>query len=98
MAKRTGISEKHLCHILNGESRLTEEVALKFEKVLNKIPASYWLNYETKYREALAREKAPVQLYTLETLKEIAVPFKFKEVFKNLGWDLHRQADEMLSL
>jgi len=41
LAKRTGINEKHLCHILNGESRLTEEVALKFEKVLNKIPASF---------------------------------------------------------
>jgi len=34
----------------------------------------------------------------LETLKEIAVRFKFKEVFKNLGWDLRHQANEMLSL
>lgn len=61
LAKRTGISERHLSHLLNGESGLTEEVALKIEKVLNKIPASYWLNYETKYREALAREEVPTQ-------------------------------------
>ena len=59
LSRRTGISEKHLSHLLNGNSRLTEEVALKLEKVLSPVPASYWLQYESKYREALAREQEP---------------------------------------
>jgi addiction module HigA family antidote len=58
LSARTGISEKHLSHLLNGTSRLTEDVALKLEMVLTGIPASYWLNYEAKYREAVARERA----------------------------------------
>ena len=27
LSKKTGLSEKHISHILNGDSRLTEEVA-----------------------------------------------------------------------
>ncbi|MDX9824763.1 MAG: HigA family addiction module antitoxin, partial [Sphaerochaeta sp.] len=60
LSQRTGISEKHLSHVLNGTSRLTEETALRLEKVLSGVPASYWLNYESKYREAVAREQSPV--------------------------------------
>lgn len=95
---RTGISEKHLSHLLNGTSRLTEEVALKLEKVLTPVPASYWLQYETKYREAVAREQEPVYSYSKQALQEIAKRFHFKEVFGDLGWNLEKQATEMLSL
>lgn len=98
LSARTGISEKHLSHLLNGTSRLTEDVALKLEKVLTSIPASYWLNYETKYREAVARERAGMKQYDAEELKTLARRFHFKEVFKGLDWDLQKQADSMLSL
>ncbi len=95
---RTGISEKHLSHLLNGTSRLTEEVALKLEKVLTPVPASYWLQYDAKYREAVAREQEPVYSYSKQALQEIAKRFHFKEVFGDLGWNLEKQATEMLSL
>jgi len=98
LSARTGVSEKHLSHLLNGSSRLTEELALKLEQVLPGVPASYWLNYETKYREALAREKASMQTFSSEELKDLSKRFRFKEVFKGLNWDLQRQANEMLSL
>lgn len=98
LSQRTGISEKHLSHLLNGTSRLTEETALKLEKVLSGVPASYWLNYESKYREAVAREQSPVYSADPKELQLIAKRFKFNEVFKDFGWSLQKQADQMLSL
>lgn len=98
LSARTGVSEKHLSHLLNGSSRLTEELALKLEKVLPSVPASYWLTYEAKYREALAREKASMLSFSEEELNTLGKRFSFKEVFKGLNWDLPKQANEMLSL
>lgn len=97
LSKRAGLSEKHISHLLNGDSRLTEDVALKLEKVLPKIPASYWLNYETKYQEYLARQNEELKLDN-EDLEEISKRFRFKEVFKGLDWSLKKQAIEMLKL
>lgn len=52
-----GVSERCLSKVLNGKTRLTEEMALKLEKLMPDVPASYWLSYEIKYQEYLAREK-----------------------------------------
>ena len=57
LAKQFDISEKYILSVLNGNNRLTEEFACKLEKVLAGVPASYWLNYEAKYRDQLAHEK-----------------------------------------
>lgn len=98
LSQGSGISEKHLSHVLNGTSRLTEETALKLEKVLSGVPASYWLNYESNYREAVAREQSPVYSADPKELQLIAKRFKFSEVFNGFGWSLQKQADQMLSL
>lgn len=97
LCARIGMSEKHISNLLNGNCRLTEEFALKLEKVLTGIPASYWLNYEAKYRELLARN---LELYNLEqtNIEEIAKKFRFKEVFEGLDLSLVEQAIEMLKL
>jgi addiction module HigA family antidote len=97
LSVRIGISEKHISNLLNGNSRLTEEFALKLEKVFVNIPASYWLNYETKYREMLARDEEMYKL-NLSDLDGIAKKFKFKEVFAGLGLTIIEQAMEMLKL
>lgn len=97
LAKRIAISEKHISHLLNGNCKLTEEVALKLEKVMPDIPASYWLNYETKYQEYMARIKEEKKL-DKEDLQEISRRFRFKEVFKGLNWNIKKQAIEMLKL
>lgn len=97
LMKRTGISEKHISNVIKGKSRLTEEFALKLEKVISGVEASYWLNYEAKYREYIARKKEIHQLESLD-LPEIAKVFRFKEVFKDIDLSLVEQAIEMLKL
>ena len=97
LAERIDSSEKHISNVLNGNNRLTEEFALKLEKVLTNVPASYWLNYEAKYREQLAREEELIRINNWN-LKELSRRFRFKEVFKGLELSLAEQALEMLKL
>jgi len=97
LSARSGISEKHISNVLNGNCRLTEEFALKLEKILVGVPASYWLNYEVKYRENLAREVELAHI-NQENLEEIAQRFHFNEVFNGLDLTLVEQAIEMLKL
>ncbi|HFC9129800.1 ImmA/IrrE family metallo-endopeptidase [Enterococcus faecium] len=96
-ARRLGISEKHVSNLLNGKTRLTEEVALKIEKVLPPTLATYWLNHEAKYQEYMAR-KEEVSEYTDAQLKELSKRFHFNEVFRGLDWSLQKQANEMLKI
>jgi HTH-type transcriptional regulator/antitoxin HigA len=97
LAARTGISEKHISSVLGGHSRLMEDFALKLEKVMPEVPASYWLNYESKYREYLARQKEAFNLENAD-LKKIAEQFRFKDVFKGLNLTITEQAIEMLKI
>ena len=97
LCKRLGMSEKHISNLLNGKSRLTEEVALKLETIMKDVPASYWLNYETKYRLYLAQVAEDKNILDLD-ISSIAKRFKFNEVFSGLDWDIAKQAKEMLKL
>ncbi len=97
LAERINSSEKHISNVLKGKNRLTEEFALKLEKVIVDVPASYWLNYEAKYREQVAREEEMATVRKWD-LQELAVRFHFKEVFKGLDLSLAQQAIEMLKL
>lgn len=97
LAIRTGMSERHISNVLNGNNRLTEEFALKLEKVLPNIKASYWLNYEAKYREHIARNKELQRIAKLD-LQEISKRFNFKEVYNGLNLSIVEQAVEMLKL
>ena len=94
---RIGVSERHLSKMLNGKTRLTEEMALKLEKLMPDVPASFWLNYEVKYQEYLAREKEEHELEGLD-LKEIAKRFHFKEALGMGKRPLVEQAICMLKL
>ncbi len=97
ICKRISISEKQLSKILNSKSRLTEDFAIKLEKVIPEVPSLYWLNYETKYRESIARKKDFLNLNNLD-LKEISNKFKFKEVFEGLDLNEIDMAYEMLKI
>lgn len=97
LAIRTGISEKHISNMLNGKSRLTEDMALKLECVMPDVKADYWLKYEQKYREYLARNKQENDL-SKEDLVSISKRFHFCDVFKGLDWSLEKQALEMLKI
>ena len=53
-AFRMDMSEKHISQLINGEVRLTPAVALRLESVLG-VPASFWNNLETRYREKIVQ-------------------------------------------
>ena len=98
LSAHVGMSEKHISNVLSGKARLMEDFALRLEYVFKEIPASYWLNYESRYREYIAREKTYRELANNNDLSEIGRRFSFDEVFGGLGWDLPKQAHEMLKL
>ena len=55
-ALRTDKPEKTIIAVFNGDSSITAEMAVRFERV-TKIPAGYWLNHQRGYDEFIAREK-----------------------------------------
>ena len=97
LAKRMGMSEKHISNLLNGKSKLTEEFAIKLEKIIHAVPASYWLNYESKYREYKVRNELTQNLNESE-LRKLDEKFNFTTIFSGLGFNLKEQANEMLKL
>ncbi len=54
LAERTGLSEKHISQIINGESSVTVETALLLENALGGS-AAFWSNLEKNYQETLSR-------------------------------------------
>ncbi|MHB9010645.1 MAG: HigA family addiction module antitoxin [Ignavibacteriaceae bacterium] len=54
LSERTGISEKHLSQIINGEASITIETSLLLENALGGA-ASFWINLEKNYQETKAR-------------------------------------------
>ncbi len=95
-AKRAGLSTKHVNEIIKGKAGLTPDTSLQFEKVLG-IPASFWINFESQYREALAREKEKIELEkALSWLDEI--PYRKMVTY---GWierfnDKIKQLDQLM--
>lgn len=65
LAQRMGRPIKTINEIIKGITAITAETALQLEKVTD-VPASFWINAESNYRERLARIKER------ETLKEQA--------------------------
>lgn len=54
LALRMGLTEKHVTNLLNGQVQLTANVAMRLESVLG-VPAIFWENLESLYREALIK-------------------------------------------
>lgn len=54
LSERTGLTEKHLSQIINGNASITVETALLLENALGGT-ASFWINLEKNYQEAIAR-------------------------------------------
>ena len=72
-ARRTGYTEKHISHVIQAKAGITPEAALRFEKV-TQVPARFWNNLETQYREQLARLESRHQAGSqLDWLKQIPV-------------------------
>ena len=54
LAARLGLSEKHISKLINGQVPLTQDVAIRLERVLD-IEASFWNGLEAAYREAILK-------------------------------------------
>lgn len=80
-ADRMGMSQKHISHLINGDVQLTPDMALRLEMVLG-VPAQFWSNLESIYREKLAKVKAENEM---DTDLELAKKFPYKEMARN-GW------------
>jgi HTH-type transcriptional regulator/antitoxin HigA len=81
LATRTGFTTKHINLLLKGKAPITEETALKLERVLGST-ARFWLNLEAQYREHLARQDAIKSLAQhTDWLKELPLSDMLK-----FGW------------
>jgi HTH-type transcriptional regulator / antitoxin HigA len=80
-AIRTGKPEKTISEVLNGNSSITPEMAVQFEKVL-KIPANFWLRRQSLHDESIARQR---QKQIIENAKEWARQFPYPSMVK-CGW------------
>ncbi len=92
LAKRTGLTPKHIVAIAKAKSAITPETAIKLERALG-MPAEYWLNLESQYQEILARMEEEQKLdRDLGWLKRIPVVQMAK-----LGWlQKHKDAKAQL--
>ena len=81
LAKRTGLTPKHIGAIVNAKSAITPQTAIKFERAIG-MPAQYWMNLETQYQEVLARAAEEKKLMRgLDWLQRI--PFA---AMVKMGW------------
>ncbi|MFZ5968392.1 MAG: HigA family addiction module antitoxin [Bacillota bacterium] len=81
LAKRTGITTKHISEIINGKAPISQDTSLKLENVLG-IPASFWNNLEMNYQETKARLDAEKEI---QDEMAIASEIPYNEIAKN-GW------------
>lgn len=78
---RMDYSEKFISQLINGHVELTPNTALRLESVLG-IPASFWLNLESTYREKLQKIEDE---NSFGVDMELASKFPYAEMAK-LGW------------
>jgi len=73
LAKRTGLSVKHINQVIKGAASITQDTAIRLERVTG-VPARMWNSLEANYRERLARldERTRLQA-SLDWLKTIPV-------------------------
>lgn len=80
-ASRMGMSEKHISNLIHGEVQLTPDVAYKLEMVLG-VPAKFWSNLESIYREKLTKVEAE---NAMDADIELSMKFPYNIMAKN-GW------------
>ncbi len=80
-AARMDMSEKHISKLINGEVQLTHETAIRLETVLG-VPAGFWNNLESIYREKVIRAEAE---NAMDSDIELARSFPYSEMAE-YGW------------
>lgn len=92
LALRTGFTPKHINQLLKGEASITQETAIKLEKVLGST-VRFWLGLEAQYREQLAKKADAASLAgDVDWLKELPL----RDMIK-FGW-LRKTQDAALQV
>jgi HTH-type transcriptional regulator / antitoxin HigA len=74
LAVRTGLSTKHINQIIQGHAPITQETAIRFERVTG-VPAKLWNSLEINYREQLAKLEEKRQLESdLAWMEKFPIP------------------------
>ena len=81
LATRMNVSEKHINEIVKGKATISEDTALRLERVLG-IDASFWRNLENNYRQFLAEKS---ERERLSRKKELLSKFPLKSMIER-GW------------
>lgn len=76
LADRTGLSEKHISQIINGEASITADTALLFANAIGGTE-SFWSNLDKNYRATLARIE---QAKRLEQEQELLAQFPYAQL------------------
>jgi addiction module HigA family antidote len=80
-ALRTGKPEKTIIAVLKGDSSITPEMAVQFERV-TAIPAGFWLTHQRSYDEYVARKK---YMEVIQAATSWARRFPLHDMIKH-GW------------
>ncbi len=73
LARRTGLSAKHINQIVSGDASITAETAIRLERV-TKVPSRFWLNLEAQYQDLVTRQREALILQAdVPWLKELPV-------------------------
>jgi HTH-type transcriptional regulator/antitoxin HigA len=78
LAKRLGVTLKHVNQVVNGGASISAELALGLEKVF-RVPAGFWLSRESLYQADLARQS---ETHELESHIGWAKQFPVRELKK----------------
>src|SRR6266576_728129 len=78
LAKRLGVTLKHVNQVVNGGASISADLALGLEKVF-RVPAHFWLNRESLYQADLARRDEEKEL---ESHVDWAKKFPVKDLKK----------------
>lgn len=62
LAARMGVTEKHVSAVVKGKSPISEDMALRLERVLG-TDAVFWRNLEHLYRRHLAEQREGKRAY-----------------------------------
>ena len=82
LSSKTGINKKTINEIINGKAPITTLTALKLEYVFN-IPANFWNNLESSYRESLERKK---DFESIKDEEKYLINIPYSEMAKR-NWD-----------
>lgn len=82
LSDKTGINKKTINEIIKGKAPITTLTALKLEYVFD-IPASFWNNLESSYRESLERKK---DMESIKDDEKYLINIPYSEMAKR-NWD-----------